>query len=122
VVIHLVGCPQRPDAEAVPGQMKATLDGTAAFRVRAAVNSFILPNRESRSASAHSGWAIGAADTVEVLQTLACSMYQSRDLRLGRSGGTSSEPPGVPGTLWWQSTELRDQYEIESGRASHRSS
>jgi hypothetical protein len=46
VVIHLVRCPQSPDAEAVPGQLKATLDGTVAFRVRAAVNRFILPYSE----------------------------------------------------------------------------
>ncbi len=31
VDIHLVCCTQRPDAEAVPGQLKANLDGTVAF-------------------------------------------------------------------------------------------
>ena len=46
VAVHLVGCPQGPDAEAVPGQLKATLDGTVASRVRDAVNGFILPDSE----------------------------------------------------------------------------
>jgi S-DNA-T family DNA segregation ATPase FtsK/SpoIIIE len=49
VDIHLVCCTQRPDAEAVPGQLKANLDGTVAFRVRAAVNSFILLDSDRAS-------------------------------------------------------------------------
>src|SRR5581483_2391812 len=40
--IHLLCCTQRPDAEAVPGQLKANLPGTVAFRVRAELNSDIL--------------------------------------------------------------------------------
>jgi hypothetical protein len=46
VDIHLVCSNQRPHAEAVPGQLKTALVGTVAFRVRAAVNSFILLDSE----------------------------------------------------------------------------
>jgi hypothetical protein len=40
--IHLVGRTETPDAEAVPGQLKAKLDGALASRVGASVNSFLL--------------------------------------------------------------------------------
>ena len=40
--IHLVVCTQRPDADAVPGQLKANLPATVAFRVRNGINSRIL--------------------------------------------------------------------------------
>ena len=40
--VHLVVCTQRPDADAVPGQLKANLAGTVAFRVRNEANSRIL--------------------------------------------------------------------------------
>jgi len=107
VVIHLVRCTQSPDAEAGPGQLKATVDGTVAFRGQSRRQQLHSGRqRESRSASPHSGRAIWAADIMEALQTLDCSIDQSRDLRLGRSGGTSPEPPGVPVTPWWQNTEL----------------
>ena len=40
--IHLILATQRPDAEAVPGALKANLPATLAFRVRDEVNSRIL--------------------------------------------------------------------------------
>jgi S-DNA-T family DNA segregation ATPase FtsK/SpoIIIE len=40
--IHAICATQRPDAEAVPGQLKANLPSTMAFRVRDAVNSRVL--------------------------------------------------------------------------------
>ena len=38
----MLAATQRPDADAVPGQLKANLPATMAFRVRDAVNSRIL--------------------------------------------------------------------------------
>jgi DNA segregation ATPase FtsK/SpoIIIE-like protein len=40
--VHVIAATQRPDADAVPGQLKANLPATMAFRVRDAVNSRIL--------------------------------------------------------------------------------
>ena len=39
---HLVLCTQRPDADVVPGQLKANLSTTVAFRVRSKLNSRIV--------------------------------------------------------------------------------
>lgn len=54
--------------------------------------------------------AIPIRSAVHRLSSVAGGRTPLRD----RSGGTGSEPPGVPVTPWWQNTELRDQYEIES--------
>jgi DNA segregation ATPase FtsK/SpoIIIE, S-DNA-T family len=43
---------QRPDAEAVPGQVKANIPATVAFRVRNATNSRILLGEGGDSAAA----------------------------------------------------------------------
>ena len=51
VGVHLVCCTQRPDAEAVPGQLEANLAGTVAFRVRAAVNSYIVLDSDREACS-----------------------------------------------------------------------
>ncbi len=40
--VHLVVCTQRPDADVVPGQLKANLSTTVAFRVRSKLNSRIV--------------------------------------------------------------------------------
>ncbi|MHB1526454.1 MAG: FtsK/SpoIIIE domain-containing protein [Candidatus Dormibacteria bacterium] len=114
VDIHLVCCTQRPDADAVPGQLKANLDGTVAFRVRAAINSFILLDSDRAALlPPHPGRAVWAHETVEEFQAVDCSLEESRDLLLARWGGRGSMPPGVPVTPWWQNTEFRDQDEIE---------
>ena len=114
VGIHLVCCTQGPDADAVPGQLKANLDGTVAVRVRAAINSFILLDSDRAAMlPPHPGRTVFAHETVEEFQAVHCSLEESRDLLLVRWGGRSSLPPGVPVTPWWQNTGLRDQDEIE---------
>ena len=114
VDIHLVCCTQRPDAEAVPGQLKANLDGTVAVRVRAAVNSFVLLDGAGAAMlPPPPGRAVFAHETVEQFQAVHCSLEESRDLHLASWGGRGSLPPGVPVTPWWQNTGLRDQGEIE---------
>jgi S-DNA-T family DNA segregation ATPase FtsK/SpoIIIE len=40
--IHLIVCTQRPDADVMPGQIKAQLPATVAFRTRGETNSHIL--------------------------------------------------------------------------------
>ncbi len=105
VDVHLVCCTQRPDAGAVPGQMKANLDGTVAFRVRAAVNSFILLDSDKASLlPPHPGRAIFAHETVEELQAVDCSVEESRKLLLARWGSGRVSPTTGPVSQWWQST------------------
>ena len=100
VDIHLVCCTQRPDAHAVPGQLKANLDGTVAFRVRAAINSFILLDSDRAALlPPHPGRAIWAHETVEEFQAVDCSLEESRELLLERWGSRGSLPPGVPVTV-----------------------
>lgn len=48
---HVIASTQRPDAEAVPGQIKANMPATVAFRVRSAVNSRILLGEDNASAA-----------------------------------------------------------------------
>ncbi len=49
---HVIASTQRPDAEAVPGQIKANMPATVAFRVRSAVNSRILLGEDNAAAAA----------------------------------------------------------------------
>ena len=105
VDIHLVCCTQRPDAEAVTGQPKANLDGTVAFRVRAAVNSFILLDSDRASLlPPHPGRAVFAHETVEEFQAVDCSLEESRQLLLARWGSRSASPTTGPVTQWWENT------------------
>jgi DNA segregation ATPase FtsK/SpoIIIE, S-DNA-T family len=48
---HVIVSTQRPDAEAVPGQIKANIPATVAFRVRSAINSRILLGEENVAAA-----------------------------------------------------------------------
>ncbi len=50
--VHVIVSTQRPDAEAVPGQVKANIPATVAFRVRNATNSRILLGEGGDSAAA----------------------------------------------------------------------
>ena len=98
---HLVCCTQRPDAEAVPGQLKANLQGTVAFRVRAAVNSYILLDSDRAALlPPHPGRAIWQEETTEEFQAVDCSLEESRQLLLARWSGTVSIPPLVPVSQW----------------------
>ncbi len=105
VGVHLVCCTQRPDAEAVPGQLKANLAGTVAFRVRAAVNSYILLDSDRAAPlPPHPGRAIWQEDSAEEFQAVDCSLEESRDLLLARWSGRGLLPPRVLVSQWWQST------------------
>ena len=119
VVIHLVRCPQSPDAEAVPGQLKATLDGTVAFRVRAAFNSFILLDSDRAALlPPHPGLSLWAKDQLEEFQAIDCALDESRGQPVARWG--HGPPAATTGhvTPWWQSTSTQDQVEIERGRSA----
>ncbi len=105
VDIHLVCCTQRPDAEAVPGQLKANLGGTVAFRVRAAVSSFILLDCDRASLlPPPPGRSVFALETVEEFQAVGCSIDESRELLLARWGSGRVSPTTGPVSQWWQST------------------
>ena len=105
VGIHLVCCTQRPDAEAVPGQLKANLQGTVAFRVRAAVNSYILLDSDRAAVlPPHPGRAIWQEDSSEEFQAVDCSLEESRELLLARWSGRGLLPPRVPVSQWWENT------------------
>jgi DNA segregation ATPase FtsK/SpoIIIE-like protein len=49
--IHVVGATQRPDAGVLPGQIKANIPATVAFKVREALNSRILLGEENAGAA-----------------------------------------------------------------------
>ncbi len=49
--IHLLACTQRPDTEVLPGQIKAQMPATVAFRCRGEVNSHILLGDHNDSAA-----------------------------------------------------------------------
>lgn len=90
VGIHLIVCTQRPDAEAVPGQLKANLAGTVAFRVRASVNSLILLDTDRAALLPHHpGRGLWAEERIEEFQAVYLSHEDSRRLLAERWG----EPP-----------------------------
>ena len=71
VGVHLLLCTQRPDAEAVPGQLKANLAATVAFRVRSEVNSRILLESDRAALlPRHPGRAIWAHERLEEFQAI----------------------------------------------------
>jgi hypothetical protein len=69
--VHLVVCIQRPDADAVPGQLKANLAGTVAFRVRNEANSRILLDCDRAALlPSHHGRAIWQDHQMEEFQAI----------------------------------------------------
>jgi len=93
VGVHLVCCTQRPDAEAIPGQLKANLAGTVAFRVRAAVNSWILLDSDRAAfLPSRPGRGIWAEDQLEEFQAIDCALEESRQRVAARWG---HRPPGA---------------------------
>jgi len=106
VGIHLIVCTQRPDADAVPGQLKANLAGTVAFRVRAGVNSLILldTDRAARLPQ-HPGRGLWAEERVEEFQSVYLSHDESRQLLAERWGEPSFETTPVLVTPGCQSPE-----------------
>ena len=79
VDIHLVCCTQRPDDEAVPGQMKANLAGTVSLRVRAPVNGFILLDSDRAPLlPPRAGRAVFAHETVGEFQAVSARQGEPR--------------------------------------------
>ncbi|HUY10021.1 MAG TPA: FtsK/SpoIIIE domain-containing protein [Candidatus Dormibacteraeota bacterium] len=116
VGVHLVCCTQRPDAEAVPGQLKANLSGTVAFRVRAALNSWILLDSERAALlPPHPGRGLWSHETVEEFQAIDCSMDESRSRLLARWGSRPDPATTGPVTPWWQNTDLISNDPEEQG-------
>ena len=101
VGVHLILCTQRPDAEAVPGQLKANLAGTVAFRVRSEVNSHILLERDRAALLPHHpGRAIWAHERLEEFQAIhlgaeeaACLLEARAPELLGEGAGLVTQPP-----------------------------
>lgn len=104
VGIHLIICTQRPDAEAVPGQLKANLVGTVAFRVRAGVNSLILLDTDRAALLPHhAGRGLWAEERIEEFQAVYLSHDESRRLLAERWGEPRLDGPTAPVTRWGQS-------------------
>ena len=96
VGIHLVVCTQRPDAEAVPGQLKANLAGTVAFRVRAQVNSLILLENDRAALLPHRpGRAIWAHERLEEFQAIHLAAAEAERLVAGRIAELTPEGAGL---------------------------
>jgi len=88
-------CTQRPDAEAVPGQLKANLAATVAFRVRAAVNSAILLESDRAALLPHRpGRAIWAHERLEEFQAIHLGGDEARRLIAQRVEQLRGEPAG----------------------------
>lgn len=105
VAVNLVCCTQRPDAEAVPGQLKARLSSTVTFRVRAAVNGYILLDcARAALLPPFPGRAICQEVQTEELRAVDCSLEESRELLSPRWSARSPHPPQGPGTQWWENT------------------
>ncbi|HVB53949.1 MAG TPA: hypothetical protein VNF24_07115 [Candidatus Acidoferrales bacterium] len=76
--VHRLLATQRPDAEAVPGQLKANGTGTLAFRARTAVNSWMLLDGDRAAhLPPHPGRALWVTDTATELQVPACDRATS---------------------------------------------
>jgi hypothetical protein len=96
VGIHLVVCTQRPDAEAVPGQLKANLAGTVAFRVRAQVNSLILLENDRAALLPHRpGRAIWAHERLEEFQAIHVAADEAERLIASRVAEPQAEGAGL---------------------------
>ena len=107
VGIHLVVCTQRPDAEAVPGQLKANLAATVAFRVRAGVNSQILVG-DDRAAKLppRPGRGLWSFDRGEEFQSVYISEADSRSVLFAKYGrwepGSWCEGHTFDHGMYWQ--------------------
>jgi S-DNA-T family DNA segregation ATPase FtsK/SpoIIIE len=109
--VHVLAATQRPDAEAVPGQLKANLPATMAFRVRDPVNSRILlgdGNPQAASLPAIAGRGIWQTGDVQAeVQTPWLDRREATELlenrsqaatTSGRAGGTEpvTRCPQIP--------------------------
>ena len=99
--IHLIACTQRPDAEAVPGQLKANLAGTVAFRVRSRVNSQILLDCDrAAQLPPRPGRAVWAHERMEEFQAVYISAAESERLLRQRWGTVPVTPCPQSAAAW----------------------
>lgn len=104
VGIHLVLSTQRPDADVVPGQLKANLTGTVAFRVRSAVNSLILIDSDRAAQLGRiEGRGLWCCERAEEFQGVYISREESAHLLEQRWGASALGGPTDPVTRWGQS-------------------
>jgi S-DNA-T family DNA segregation ATPase FtsK/SpoIIIE len=93
--VHLIVCTQRPDADAVPGQLKANLSGTVAFRVRNAVNSrILLDNDRATMLAPFAGRGLWSHDGLEEFQAVYLDAEESARL-LDERWGSHDGPLGT---------------------------
>jgi len=104
--IHLVACTQRPDADAVPGQLKANLPGTVAFRVRSRVNSEILLDSDRAALLPHRpGRALWAHDRIEEFQAVHITAGDA-ERRLRERFGIATTPGATSRVSPWRQSPL----------------
>lgn len=104
VGIHLILSTQRPDADAVPGQLKANLPGTVAFRVRSSVNSVILIDSDRAAKLGRiDGRGLWCCERVEEFQGVYVSREESERLLAEGWGAADPDGPSALVTRWGQS-------------------
>jgi hypothetical protein len=96
--LHLVVCSQRPDSDAVPGALKANLDGKVAFRTANELNSRILLESDRAAllppdVPGRGIWQVGAR--AEEFQAPYLSAAESRQL-LEQQWGPLTPPTRPP--------------------------
>jgi FtsK/SpoIIIE family len=98
--IHIICATQRPDADAVPGQLKANLPATMALRVRDPVNSRVLlgdGNPQAASLPVIPGRGIWQSDVQVELQTPLLERSEAAGLLVQaypEAAGVRLEPAG----------------------------
>lgn len=80
VGIHLMLCTQRPDADVIPGLLKAQLPATLAFRTRNIVNSQILLDNKNASELTVKGRALLQTDREREVQVMYITPERARKL------------------------------------------
>ena len=101
---HVIVSTQRPDADAVPGQIKANIPATVAFRVRSAINSRILLGEDNTTAASlppHAGRGIWQFDREAIFQSIWLSKESAEailaQLHAPETAGTACVTPCIPG-------------------------
>ena len=101
--VHLILGTQRPDADAIPGQLKAVCNGTVAFRVRNISNSQILLDCDRAALlPQHPGRAVWAHEGLEEFQGIFLDNAESLRLLEERWLDDAAAPEGAAGVSRWR--------------------
>src|SRR5205807_8540212 len=103
--VHLILGTQRPDADAIPGQLKAVCSGTVAFRVRNISNSQILLDCDRAALlPQHPGRAVWAHEGLEEFQGIFLDNAESLRLLEERwlREGDAADPGAASGVSRWR--------------------